>query len=555
MADLQSLVSVAALLLLALPAAGTLHAQQASAHTPPYTVVTSVRRVITDVAVMDSSGRPVTGLKQSDFDIYEDKQPQAIRSFDEQQQAQTPLAVPASLPQGAYSNVALQDLPPTTDVILIDPFNSRTDFQKAIEDQMYLRIQLLQVVKQLAGKNAVAVFAINSGYATVPLQTFTSDPALLRAAINRELPRVTGNGGNLPQHFADAFGALSTISTYLSRIPGHKNLIWFSSYFPFTEEPEGMVDGFDAVDKAELNHLYNQLSLDRVSIFPVDIKGLEIAAAPPIGEQTAMDGIAAATGGKAFYSSNDLGQAAVDAVRDGSNYYTLTYAPPDYVADDKFHAIHVEVTAQGGPYTLLYRSGYVAFRTSDDASQKLNANQLSRTNAALDTLAAGGRLQKTSDQSSLASLTNYNEPAQQAAILFEAKIVPASEVPGWQVLPPAVDAKGHAIGNPHDAPYVIEYAALSKDLRFVPTPAGKEHAELVTAAVAYTEDGLVLDTAVDRTQINFSPDQMQLADRIGTPLRQQIRLPKKKLFVALSLIDSITGRTGSLEIPFSPGQP
>lgn len=524
----------------------------------PYTLTTTVRRVITDVSVTDRVGNPVHGLTRDDFKIFEDKVPQTIRSFEEQIPTGKALPIPAPLPKGVYSNAALQQLPQTTNVLLIDPFDVGADLQKSIQDQMHLRIQLLRAIDQLASKNAVAIFAINGGHGSVPLQPFTTDKALLRAAIDRELPRITAKGGDLPEHLADAFSTVSGISIYLSQIPGHKNLIWFSSYFPFTEQDDGPVGSFSEVDRNQVRHLYNQLSLDRVAVYPVDMKGLEVGERPPIGEQAAMDQLARATGGLAYDNRNDVGGVAVQAIRDGSDYYTLTYAPTDAAPDNQFHAIHVDVlpgAGANGPYTLQYRSGYIAYDMKSDASLKLDEARLNKTNAALDTIAGGGRLAKTENKNGLNSLTDYDAPpAPEATILFEARIVPAAQVKGWQVLPPVRDAKGRSIGNPHDAAYVIEYSALSKDLRFVPSPTGKEHAELIAAAIAYTDEGVVLNTAIDRAQLNFTVDQMAIANRLGTPLRQQIRLPKGKMFVSLSLIDNITGRTGSLEIPFDSRQ-
>lgn len=53
---------------------GLLQAQQ-------FTIRVNVPLVSLDVAVSDSAGRPVTNLKQSDFLIYEDGQPQDVRNF------------------------------------------------------------------------------------------------------------------------------------------------------------------------------------------------------------------------------------------------------------------------------------------------------------------------------------------------------------------------------------------------------------------------------------------------------------------------------------------
>ena len=530
----------------------------------PFTLTANARLVVTDVLVTDSHGQPVHGLTQNDFHIFQDGKPQAITAFDEQTAQPQSLATEPAAAKGVFTNIALGHLPPTVDVLLIDPFESE------ITDQMYLRLQLQRAIKQLSG-HAVAVFGINSGHGVVMLQSFTGDPALLQAAVDRELPRLVANGGNYIEHYDDSLGALRAISSYLSHIPGHKNLLWFSSNFPFVEQVAGFTATYTDANRQELAHVYNQLSLDRVAVYPINLNGPEVgptAASSPsagpnggiftagrdISGEVAMDKIAAATGGQAFYDRNDIGHVTVDAINSGSDYYTLSYVPQDYVADNKFHSIRVDVA--GGPYTLHYRSGYVAFSDlKEDASGTLNGNRLATIDSDLDQLATGGKLAKAHTKHTEDSLTDYSRPGTSlAGILFEARILPAAQVAGWQVLPPARNAKGHTMENAHDAPYVIECSAMAHDVDFVPTPGGKEHAELILAALAYDDNGDVINTSLSRVQINFTAEQMQIAARTGVPLRQQIRLPKKKLFVALSLIDDVSGHTGSLQVPFTPAK-
>ena len=543
----------------------------------PYTLTTNVRRVITDVSVVDGNGRPVRGLKQGDFQIFEDNKPQAIRGFDEQLEGS--IKPIAALPHGVYTDIVDAQLPGTVNVLLIDAYD--TD----VINQMYLRLQLQRAIAGFGGRSAVAVFGVNSGHAALMLQSFTTDPALLRAAVDRELPRLLQNGGGYIEHFDDSVAALASLSTYLSRVPGHKNLLWFTSDFPLTDPSFGSGNPDREESQAALTHLYNQLSLDRVAVYPIDVKGPDVSSGGPgvgVGQpqsgeiegsggrpgnngsvrgeaqgrnitgEVAMDKVAAFTGGEAFYERNDIAHVVQKAVDDGSDYYTLTYSPNPYLADNRFHRIRVAVA--GGQYTLHYRSGYVAFDSlHDDASGVLDDTKLKEINGNLDTIAAGRALARTKTRESDADqLTDYSLPQGRAnTILFEARIVPAADVAGWQVLPPARDRKGRIIGSPHDQPFVIEYAALSKDLCFAPTPAGKQHAELIAAAMAYTETGEVVGTAIDRVQLNYTPEQLLLSQRIGTPLRQQIRLPRGSVYVSLSLIDNTTGHTGTLELPYT----
>lgn len=75
------------------------------------------------------------------------------------------------------------------------------------------------------------------------------------------------------------------------------------------------------------------------------------------------------TGGKAFYTSNDLEAAVEDAIRSGSDYYTLSYTPPSGKWDGKYHKIDVKVNASG--LHLSYRRGYYADDpTLDDSGKK-----------------------------------------------------------------------------------------------------------------------------------------------------------------------------------------
>jgi len=47
-----------------------------------YVIRETTHRVLVDVVVTDEKGKPVPGLKKSDFSVWEDKKPQTILSFD-----------------------------------------------------------------------------------------------------------------------------------------------------------------------------------------------------------------------------------------------------------------------------------------------------------------------------------------------------------------------------------------------------------------------------------------------------------------------------------------
>ena len=74
------------------------------------------------------------------------------------------------------------------------------------------------------------------------------------------------------------------------------------------------------------------------------------------GSYATEDDIAIATGGHAFYSTNDLKDALTQATETGGNYYTLTYSPTNQNYDGQMRKLHVELSKRG--YHLAYRREY-----------------------------------------------------------------------------------------------------------------------------------------------------------------------------------------------------
>ena len=56
-----------------------------------YVIHETTHRVLVDVVVTDDRGKPVSGLKKSDFSVWEDKKPQTVAVFEKQ--SETPLSV------------------------------------------------------------------------------------------------------------------------------------------------------------------------------------------------------------------------------------------------------------------------------------------------------------------------------------------------------------------------------------------------------------------------------------------------------------------------------
>ncbi|MDE3199971.1 MAG: VWA domain-containing protein [Acidobacteriota bacterium] len=205
--------------------------------------------------------------------------------------------------------------------------------------------------------------------------------------------------------------ALQFLARYLANVPGRKNLIWFAGTFPVNIFPT----------RGQLLDLQNQrvyldqvkktadlMTASRVAVYPIEAEGVMqnhswispsinthitgangsntdnatrgINMVNDIGAENgghadtifAMEQLAEATGGKAFYNTNDLSAAMQNAIEDGSSYYTLVYSPTNKKMDGKFRKIEIKVDEKG--CKLAYRQGYNADETPGGTIKEPSGN-------------------------------------------------------------------------------------------------------------------------------------------------------------------------------------
>lgn len=140
----------------------------------------TVRRVIVDVVVTDSLGKPVHGLARQDFSVLENGRSQRILSFDVHDfnsPANASLKLPP-LPPNTFVNVPTTPERGPLYVILLDLVNTQMD------DQMYARQQLLQFISGKPAGTRFAVFVLSDMLRLV--QGFTDDRDQLFAAVESE---------------------------------------------------------------------------------------------------------------------------------------------------------------------------------------------------------------------------------------------------------------------------------------------------------------------------------------------------------------------------------
>ncbi len=346
--------------------AAELRAQAGLAAAP--TIQVYSRETVVDVIVTDKDGKPVHGLTRADFTVMEDGKPQGIRSFKETVRDRASVAAPLpKLPAGVYTNLRPTAASETVNIVLLDELNVPW------AAQVQSRKQAVEYLNSMPSGTQVAVLLlVPSGVRIV--QGFTSDPTVLIAAINDpNNPAKNGGGRGVRaagvQEPSDSLEALREVAAFVEGTKGRKNLIWFtvgmqSVIFPvpLPDPPMPCMPDFTE----DLHKAYDLLTAAQVAVYSCsDPRGLMEVRKSNGMDFLAMEAVAEATGGGAFYNTNDLAGSVGKAVEGGANYYTLSYVPPGQQYDGRHHSIHVKVERPG--VQLVYRDEYYA----EDSRRKL----------------------------------------------------------------------------------------------------------------------------------------------------------------------------------------
>jgi VWFA-related protein len=367
--------------------------------------------------------------------------------------------------------------------------------------------------------------------------------------------------------------ALQEIARFLVGLPGRKNLIWLSGGFPSGIIPDGGVDGRDTqTGHGEFENTRNYssvivsatdlLNLSHIAVYPVDVRGLrppgifngQTAQGPQLGggshlaefqtdsaEHATMDTIGDNTGGRAFYNTNGLKEAAAQAIEEGSLYYTLTYAPSNRAYDGKLRKVRVELTHPG--YRLEYRRTYFA-----------------------DNLDQVARDQQDAPTDALAISLEHGAPAAHE-LFFEAHVVPQGQpIPAnaaqmsQLVQYEAMETKNkkklaHELETPVMLqPYIIQYVLLPRqlDMRVGADRVRRDNLEF--AAVSYNDDGLTLNGTRQQIQDVIQPERWAFMLEGGYHVPMSFLVPVQARSIRLAVRDISSGKLGSLEIalPLAP---
>ena len=376
-----ALVAVAVLSLV--PA---LRAQQ----TAPPLFRSEVEAVEVDVFVNDRAGNPVSELRASDFELYEDNKPQTITSFSE-------VNIPLERPEPLSANALAPDVATNGNtegrlyVIAFDEVS--TDL--ALRTRQFLR----RFIEEHFGPNDVAAVVYVGRGSSKNAQDFTSNRQLLLKAIDAfsgGFPEIAGGTGDAR---ADAFYRASQVRSQaramrdlmeaLAKIQGRRKAMIYvsqkvgeSAGIP-SDISEATLAGADVFDVLDYRGGVRSIQFDDlraamtsamrggVAIYAIDPAGLtpggtlgESEAAQTTDASAELERVgqlrmlSEATGGFALVNSNNVDAAFTRLVRENSTYYELGFTSTNTARDGRYRRLSVRM--KNPSLSARTRDGYIA---------------------------------------------------------------------------------------------------------------------------------------------------------------------------------------------------
>lgn len=379
----------------------------------PLPGASKIPRITLDVQVTDSAGRPVPGLKLSDFSIYDGGK--AVKNLE--------LA-----PVGSE---------PTEIIFLIDPLSA--DFEEIARTKQQIRNLVaknggklpyavsvawldLSPIKHAKGQAAPArlistggpvqsvVIPIDNNRASLHVLLASQDGNALGRAVDKAdiyPPGILAAQGaqGREQRVRLSLQALDVVASAESERPGHKLVIWISPGWPLLNQNDdrGRQQLFNFVVAVN-----TELIQSRVTLFAIDPLGVtgqmneyqtaptasgseqksavsaEIATslsqssqgliastqtgsvtptllAPRNAQQVrandvGLPALALQSGGQVLGKTNDIPSELAQCVAEAASFYTLSYDAPTSTRANEYHGIDVRVARPG--LTVRTRAGY-----------------------------------------------------------------------------------------------------------------------------------------------------------------------------------------------------
>jgi len=552
--------------------------------------------VVLDVVVADSSNHPVHGLTAADFTILDSGQKMTPQSFEEHASDEAALpAPPRKLNLGTHTFTNFSSTPNNgpLNILLLDALNT------PMADQAYVRQQMLEYLKELPAGMRIAIFGLSSHL--YMLQGFTSDPAVLRAALNankslakdspllitpqeaeanqEEVDNMSGDLAAALLHqfltetanFQDTLrvqytlAAMDQIARYLSGMPGRKNLIWFSGSFPINIMPDGsfntpsvfpggvVVTPFDATAdfSDDVKATAGLLAQAQVAVYPVDGRGL-------FGNPALNANVSHASMAHEMKSKpNPLAQSNIDFFALNQAEHSTMNQMADQTGGKAFYntnglveAVQEAINDGSNYYTLTYMpanekwdGSYRSVRVSLD---KPSVHLFYRHGYFADNPANAAPGKKAPPVSAIDTAMLHGA-APSTQLLFNVRVTPstAPAKPGDPLVIGTLDPtlKGKSLVR-----YDLLFALSGDQIALVDGPDGTRKASIQLFIAAYDAEGNELNYLGWSNKWTLKPEQVTQFTQQSLPVPMQFDLPSGKIFVRFGVLDAASQRIGTLEI-------
>jgi len=559
--------------------------QLAASQSQPPASASTVRQtthlVLVDVVVNDKQGKHVANLTAADFTVRDRGQQQNIAVFSNEhagespagKTAAAPLHPPPPLPPDVFTNRPdnLQvEGPPT--ILLLDGLNS------AVADQQFSHDAMLQYMRtQLKEGQKAAILALNNSL--LLLQDFTTDPRLLIAALDKNVPKtseplsapgivqlspieaqdipakVLSNLDQLNQrHAAESMdarvrvtlAALRSIARAVGGIPGRKNLIWVSAAFPFSllARSSNYFDE-DRTYGDETRRTAELLAAARVAVYPVDARGLatglliRYGRKPPGMVETIEQSDNTRSVEEQLTNNPDIAVGSHDTMQDLAKE---TGGLAFYNQNDITHAVALSAADGGSYYTLGYYPG------SGGWDGKFHRIEVKVAGRGLEARYRSGYFAADVAQ----TLATDNPQQRERRAFEELRNALADPLPATQV---TFRAHIPTVQPAAKAPVQIQFMIDAASISFDGVEAGRPHCSLDFMVAATSPDGKII-TADSRTvDAHLEPDHYAQATQHGLPFSMSLVLASGSYSLRLEVRDSPTGKIGTLTVPISVPAP
>jgi VWFA-related protein len=359
--------------------------------TPPATLTVNARLVVLDVVVTGKDGKPVEGLGEKDFQVFEDGKLQRIRSVERPAAHALPAATVAEGAAATFNPAEPASFGRSpVNVLVLDQLNTH------FADSSFARRELhdyLEKQPALLPQPTTLLTVYENRFKQ--LQGFTRDRDKLLHALAAAPTEyawrleVSGKADYGPiERLDQSLRALEQIAQSYSAIPGRKNLVWVGGGFPTLDPTE--LDGDDLKEVQDtLQHITDVLLDTRVTVYAVDPtssaagmteitdpsqvgfmqSGAELpaGAADPFNSSEDFDKLGPVTGGRVVRGMNNIAQQIATAVDLGSSFYTVSYSPTSTSdAEAKYRKIQVVCLRAG--LTATTRAGYYSGQSQKEKS-------------------------------------------------------------------------------------------------------------------------------------------------------------------------------------------